>query len=320
MQFRSVADLNNAVINALPSLPREIDLVVGIPRSGMLPANLIALYRNLPLTDIDGLIGQRLLVGGRRSRNNQVFTSSDPLNVLVIDDSAQSGGQLADVRKTLEAAKLPHRFTFVVVYASEQGLVHVDRALEVLGENRFFEWNIMHHRFLLQRACVDIDGVLCRDPTDAENDDGPNYEHFLLNADPLFVPTVPIRHLVTCRLEKYREHTETWLETHDVEYEELTMLDLPTQEARQASGCHAEFKAGIYEKSNTLLFIESSEWQAKGIFRITQSPVYSVGTNELYSDGTAAPRRPHDLGLSRQGIRAVKRMARRLLRRPGRKG
>ena len=48
---------------------------------------------------------------------------------------------------------------------------------------------------------MDIDGVLCADPTPEENDDGEKYRHFLLNAPPLFIPKVTIGTLVTSRLE-----------------------------------------------------------------------------------------------------------------------
>ena len=49
----------------------------------------------------------------------------------------------------------------------------------------------MHHLWLAS-ACVDIDGVLCIDPTAEENDDGPRYREFLSCAKPLYLPTVPV--------------------------------------------------------------------------------------------------------------------------------
>ena len=46
----------------------------------------------------------------------------------------------------------------------------------------------MHHSFL-NDSCLDIDGVLCRDPSPEENDDGPRYEKFLTETNPLVIPT-----------------------------------------------------------------------------------------------------------------------------------
>ena len=41
-----------------------------------------------------------------------------------------------------------------------------------------------------------MDGVLCIDPTEKENDDGERYKHFLNNAAPLHIPKYTIGHIV----------------------------------------------------------------------------------------------------------------------------
>ena len=56
MNYRTFSDLNELIIRRLYILPKDIDLIVGIPRSGMVPANLIALYLNKSLTDLDSFI------------------------------------------------------------------------------------------------------------------------------------------------------------------------------------------------------------------------------------------------------------------------
>ena len=65
-EYRSISDMNNIILRNLHIFPHDIDLVVGIPRSGMMPANLIALYLNKPYTDIDSFISGRILGAGRR--------------------------------------------------------------------------------------------------------------------------------------------------------------------------------------------------------------------------------------------------------------
>ncbi|TIT90581.1 MAG: phosphoribosyltransferase, partial [Mesorhizobium sp.] len=73
-------------------------------------------------------------------------------------------------------------------YAAVFGLLsqhnETDIVFEVVPHPRMFQWNFMHHVFL-EQCCVDIDGVLCLDPTADENDDGPAYEKFLTEARPL---------------------------------------------------------------------------------------------------------------------------------------
>lgn len=96
----------------------------------------------------------------------------------------------------------------------------------------------MHHAFL-ERSCIDLDGILCKDPTNDENDDGQNYRHFLINVEPLLRPSVEIGWIVTRRLEKYRKLTEEWLRKHSIKYKNLVMMNLPDKATRVALGNHA---------------------------------------------------------------------------------
>jgi len=287
MNYRSVADLNEAIKRWIAQLPQDLDIIVGIPRSGLLAANLLALYLNLPLTDVEGLCKGRILATGRRFDEKRVpdFSNKD-LKVLVVDDSVNSGSQMEKVKKQIESAKLPYQIYYAAVYASPRGHRYVDYWYEIVDTPRCFEWNIMHHN-ILTNSCVDIDGVLCRDPTPEENDDGERYREFLVNVKPLVVPTKPIGWLVTCRLEKYRELTEMWLKKHGIQYNYLIMMNLPNKETRVASGGHARFKAEIYKSVNASLFIESSYEQAQEIVRLTGKPVFCVETGQMINPGFA---------------------------------
>ena len=69
INFRSIEDMNQAIIKGLYKVPRDIDLIAGIPRSGLLAANILALHMNLPLTDFDGLLEKRLFKSGTRQCN-----------------------------------------------------------------------------------------------------------------------------------------------------------------------------------------------------------------------------------------------------------
>ena len=52
MQYRTIRDLSDLIRRNLWKIPHDIDLVVGVPRSGMLPASMIALYLNTKFTSI----------------------------------------------------------------------------------------------------------------------------------------------------------------------------------------------------------------------------------------------------------------------------
>jgi uncharacterized HAD superfamily protein len=284
MNYRSVADLNDDIIAGLPLIPTDVELVVGIPRSGLLAGTLAALALNVPVADVEGFLAGRILSSGR-TRRRDLF-QADPRNarrVLVMDDSADSGQSIREARERLVSAFPDIPFSFCVVYGALSHCDGVDITLKVVPQPRLFQWNVMHHNMLAQ-CCVDIDGVLCTDPTELENDDGENYIKFLLNASPVYTPTRRIGWLVTSRLEKYRKETEAWLRKRGIEYNELIMLDLPTREERLRSRSHATFKAETYGKiPGALLFIESEREQARDICRIAGKPALSIGSQELFT-------------------------------------
>ena len=131
----------------------------------------------------------------------------------------------------------------------------------------------------------DIDGVLCKDPTDEQNDDGELYKEFLLNADPLYITKYEIGALVTSRLEKYRKETETWMKNHNVHYQKLYMLDLPSKEERIKQNAHTKIKSEIYmQRDDLILFIESSARQAEIIAKTTHKDVICVENGKLYTE------------------------------------
>jgi uncharacterized HAD superfamily protein/adenine/guanine phosphoribosyltransferase-like PRPP-binding protein len=316
MQYRSLADLNRDVLRLLTRLPRDIDLVVGVPRSGLLVANLFALYLNVPLADAEGFMAGRTLASGRRrapadspadspansasdspansasdSPDTRAGTTPRRRSVLVVDDSISSGKQLRAVRERIEAAMPTATITYLAVYATAAGASQVDVVGEIIEKPRCFEWNVLHHD-QLDTFCVDIDGVLCLDPTKDENDDGERYERFLQDAIPYFLPTKKVGWLVTCRLERYRQHTEQWLQRHGVEYGELVMMQHPDGQARKLAGNHAEYKAEVYRRTGAAFFIESSARQATRIAALTGKPVLCLETGTLASpDEVAAAKR-----------------------------
>jgi orotate phosphoribosyltransferase len=250
----------------------------------MLAASIMALHRNLPLTDLDGFVKGETFGTGMRPLNRL----SDPsaCKVLVLDDSLKSGAQLREVKRKIQAAGLDSNVLYAAVYVVPSQVHLVDIALEALGGHRVFEWNIMH-KTILKSSCMDFDGVLCRDPTAAENDDGVRYLTFLETVEPLVVPSVPIGWIVTCRLEKYREASEHWLAKHGVRYERLIMMDLPSKEARVAAKAHGPYKADVYARTGAKLFIESSERQAAEIARLSHKPVYCFQTATMYQGSRA---------------------------------
>ena len=293
MNFRSVAQLSDQVHAWSRKLPHDIDLIVGIPRSGLLVASLLALYRNLPLTDLQGLLEGRMLSTGHRGKKlGAAGYLSQTRNVLVVDDSVFTGKQLDRAKQMIAEARLPHTIRYGAVYVEPKRADKVDFFREKLAMPRVFEWNVMHHS-TLQHSCVDMDGVLCADPKMNENDDGPRYQAFVNQADELLVPhSGTIGWIVTSRVEKYRAQTEAWLAAHGVAYDHLIMLDYPDGETRRRLKIHSAYKADVYREVGAQLFIESSVRQAFEIANLSLKPVLCIDTMQMIHPGTMPMNRP----------------------------
>ena len=274
VNFKAVADLNKLIIEAVPHLPKDLTLIVAVPRSGYLVAGLIALNLNLPICSFGEYISQKLPVGGRRTKDFD-HTNLKQQRVLVVDDSVSSGWEMRRVRELFESSGIKSETIFLAAYVSSHARDLVDIALEITDPPQIFEWNLYHHPHLIN-SCVDIDGVICRDATKEEDDDGENYLKFLNEVEPRIIPTVTIGWLVTSRLEKYREVTTNWLREHGVKYNHLIMQDLPDLEARRQFRSDARFKADVYAKLDAFLFVESSAWQSREIAMNTGKAVFSV--------------------------------------------
>jgi len=85
MNYRSINDLNNTILKQLHLIPRDIDLVVGVPRSGMLPANLLALYLNLPYTDIHSFMKGFIYKSGARKQFFNEIEISNEIDLIYFD-------------------------------------------------------------------------------------------------------------------------------------------------------------------------------------------------------------------------------------------
>ncbi|MDD3320610.1 MAG: phosphoribosyltransferase family protein [Paludibacter sp.] len=277
MYYRNISDLNKIILKKLNVIPRDFDLIVGIPRSGMLPANLLALYLNRPYTDIHSFLNGHIYKAGARG---QFFDIKQFKKILVVDDSIASGSAMLKSKEMLKDLNKDFDISYCAIYVIPGKEKLVDYFFEEVPLPRYFQWNIFNHT-TLEKACFDIDGVLCIDPTEEQNDDGPKYIDFCLNAPALFIPGSKIGTIVTSRLEKYRKETESWLGKNNVKYNQLVMLDLPNKEARQKANSHAEHKANTYKSGNYILFIESSLSQSIEINRITKKPVLCTENFEM---------------------------------------
>lgn len=268
MNYRSIADMNDAIVKNLGKFPHDVDLVVGIPRSGMMPANLLAMYLNKPFTSIEQFCNGVIYANGERKIDRGTIRK-----ILVVDDSVGTGSQMRKAKETLKSFSL--RKVFAAIYVKPENASVVDIYCEPVDTPRLFEWNIFNCK-KVETSMYDMDGVLCVDPN--VDDDGEKYIAAITNANPLYIPKYTIDTIITCRLEKYRSITKQWLKKHGVHYKHLIMLDLATKEERRQWAKHGEWKAKHYADSKNGLFIESGVSQAKAIKQLTGKPVFCTKT------------------------------------------
>lgn len=283
MVYKSYEDIANCIRRSLWKVPSDIDLVVGVPRSGMIPAFMLAEYLNKRCTDIDTFLEGREMSYGTRGGMMRRGTEG---KVLVIDDCVCSGGSMRKVRERLAPMTDRYSFIYCCVYAeSSTAEEQTDFYFEdITQSDRVYmkEWNILHlFKNRTKASMWDIDGLLSKDPP--LDKDIFAYESYLPNAIPMIIPTNRVGALVTYRLEKYRAITEEWLKKHGVEYGELFMFNAPSRDIRNTTLGSAEYKAQIYKNTQwALMFIESDRRQAEKIYQLSGKPVFCYENGKLY--------------------------------------
>jgi len=263
MEWVSYSRLASDLVTWAQELP-PFDYIVGVPRSGTLVASMLGVHTHRPVVSLEAYIhgGRSWWDGIVRSRVQAPAPDGENTRVLVVDDSASTGGSISRARALIDDAGLRRIHEYGVVYyapeADRDAFQHSHREVTF---PRLFEWNWLHHS-AMQKACFDIDGVLCNDTAPGVDDDGSTYREFIANAVPKFIPRCRVQALVSCRLEKYRGLTEAWLERHGVRYQQLIMMQYGTKAERVRAGNHGGFKAEVARELRPNLFVESSRKQA----------------------------------------------------------
>lgn len=259
MMFRSYADLARDVRAWLQHLP-PISAVAGIPRSGVIPAAIIAQERHVPLLPLE-LVETR--TSGRPAVSRAL--ASPPGPVLVIDDTAWRGRTIEELRPRFNSPGL----IWGAVYAHPRA----QRFLDVFGYHLLdpvhtFDWNLFADS-IAGKLATDLDGVLAEEGRGAPVG---------LDARPLAPVHRQLHAIITGRPERHRGPTETWLRRLGIEFGRLYML--PNHE-RGGREIVAKFKASVFkrlhDRREVAAYVESCPWQARRIAGLTGLPVINYG-------------------------------------------
>lgn len=276
ISWRTIDDLANlcrANLAAIRAL--NPDVVVGIPRSGMLPASILSLGLDIPLSDLHSFCR-----GKRWARSGfDKAESCRAKRILLVDDATGFGKTMSQAIHQIRHARTNVQIMTCGVFATEEAAARLTIAFDICPKPRIFEWNWFRNGGALKDSCVDIDGVLCLDPTGKQKRDADAYRNFVLNAVPLFRTQYPVHAFVTGRSSEFRAETEAWLDRHGFKYGALKMLD--GKSPRTAEG-HARLKADFYTSSGATLFIESNPAQAEMIAKISGKQCLCITTRDMH--------------------------------------
>jgi len=251
----------------------SFDIIAGVPRSGMIAAGILASHLNLTLASVDRSNGLTIFQGGVRD------SPPSGKKILVLEDSAHSAFFTTWIKDFLPG----YEVKTAAVYAEDHVRGLLDFWGKICPQPRLFSWGFMNCD-LLKIACVDMDGVLCVNPTNHQNDDGPRYIDFLKNTVQNYRPLRrPIHSIVSSRMEKYRDLTSAWLKSHNITYTKLILTNYMSASDRQKDNRYAELKAEYYRSVNCGWMVESDSRQAKKIAEITCKPVICSDTLESYN-------------------------------------
>lgn len=272
--FKDYNSINALIFNTLPRIPKDIDLIVGIPRSGMIIASIIGEFISKPVISIWELNKDIQY----RKFNTGSFTPlpTEIKKILLVDDAIGYGITMDNAVKFIRE-KNDFEIVRFVVFVEEYGRQKTDIFCAVF-KDQFMPFSTLKRA--CDVGCFDIDGVLCEDVPDSENDDGERYIRFISNSRQMFVPDRPIHTLVSGRLEKYRTVTEEWLRRHGIQYRHLVLLNLPNNSERAKINV-ADYKADVYLKSGCEVFVESDYNEGSRIKELTRKPVFCTFIQDM---------------------------------------
>jgi hypothetical protein len=272
IEWRTFADLTAACVANVDRV-RQLspDVIVGVPRSGMAPASILAMSLGLPLADLHTFCaGQSWQVG--RGAHGECGART----ALLVEDASGFGRSMTGAVKMAAEARPDVRLMTCAVYAEPDDMGKFDLGMEPCTRPRLFSWNWWRSGKLL-RCCVDIDGVVCRDPTPEQKESDATLRAFCCDAPLLYRPTKGVGAFVTGRNPAWRKETVEWMRRHDIGYDHLEMWA-----GEGGAKAHARHKASYYITSPTWLFIESNDNQARMIAEHARKDVLCITTGRMY--------------------------------------
>lgn len=292
-RWLSTDDLMRDTLHLIPKIPKDIDAIVGVSRSGLPSASMLSMMLHLPMFIFRQNKKDVIYAGGGWRLNG--FKSDaeakrdfeNPRHVLVVDDTVFTGSSNRIARSALEGKF--DKITYGSIYVNPKARNFPDIWSVDLGWPHMLEWNIFNS-VLTPNMVVDFDGILCHDCPIEADDDGEKYLNFIRNAKPKYITRknhIPM--IVTARIEKYRKETVEWLRKNKIKFKNLVMHPAKTLKERRSDDI-AAYKAKHYNifcesrkpSPPPFVFLESEERQAKRISQFTKHLVVCPSSKQCH--------------------------------------
>ncbi len=266
IQYGNPSFINNMEMAAyvdqwVRNFDRQYDLIVGVPRSGLLVACMIATKLGKPLATPENIVWTSKSI------------SLKPIHsILVVDDCISTGKSINTAAERIKALYPQAAVYRGVLFASSNTKNMVDTYGASIDGYQIYQWNVMHFKF--GPVGFDIDGVLCEECPDLKNEE--RYLEFLRTARPYLIPEFEIDYIITSRPEKYRPETEKWLKDHGVRYKNLVMWNVSSKPDGNET---AAYKSGVIKSTPIKYYVESNTKQAEEIWKTTRKPC--ICTDEM---------------------------------------
>lgn len=238
------------------SLPRDYDCVIGIPRAGLLFANIAAMKLGLPLSTPDNFVKGIVWSGW-----NKFVEKPEYKKVLLFNDDVTDGLELGACVNMLKEYDPTILIETATLSMNPNLALEPDFHVFETFMPTVFEWSFIHHP-IGRDTCVDLDGVLCKDED---------------RNQPYIIPRYSVKSILTARLESERENTESWLKRNGVKYETLVMR--PVDETGQIA-----YKIKRLNLMKPFWYWESNPEIAATLASATGIPILCIQDMKVYHE------------------------------------
>lgn len=148
MNYKNYDDLSYCIKNNINKI-QKYDLFVGIPRSGLLAANLMALLLNKPVCTVQELINK---ISPQNGFSREIEDKKNYNEILVVDDSVNTGKSICFVKDILASNGIIA--DYCAVYSTSEAVKYVDVVFEILERPRIFQWNYLNNSIIKSSAIL----------------------------------------------------------------------------------------------------------------------------------------------------------------------